>query len=98
MKADISTLHKPDILILQRHEDQIRCIRYQTRVRFARRKAESEIPSHWNLVSCPATGKNFRNLDNQRSQTDEAIRKKEWHRGSTGRFAVAVFGHVAVCG
>jgi hypothetical protein len=46
----------------------------------------------------PATRKNFRNLDNQRSQTDEAIRKKEWRRGSTGRFAVAVFGYVAVRG
>jgi hypothetical protein len=94
MKADISTLHKPDILILQRH-----CIRYQTRVRFARRKAESEIPSHSNLVSSPrATRKNFRNLDNQRSQTDGAIRKKEWRRGSTGCFAVGVFGDVAVRG
>jgi hypothetical protein len=51
------------------------------------------------LVSAPpATGKNFRNLDKQRSQTDEAIRKKECRRGSTGRFAVAVFGHVAVRG
>jgi hypothetical protein len=48
--------------------------------------------------SPPATRKNFRNLDNQRSQTDGAIRKKEWRRGSTGCFAVGVFGDVAVRG
>src|ERR1700720_4498579 len=45
MKADISTLHKPDILTLQRHWWQIPCVQGRRSVRCASQRAKSEIPA-----------------------------------------------------
>ena len=44
MKADISTLHKPDILTLQRHRCYICCVEGRRSVRCVKQKARSEIP------------------------------------------------------
>src|ERR1700680_352348 len=58
MKADISTLHKPDILTLQRHGQQIRCVVRRRSVRCANRGFKFGIPTRTNIVhlSIPKVG------------------------------------------
>jgi hypothetical protein len=49
MKADISTLHKPDILILRRQHDQIRCIAWPEKRRIRELKVTIGGPVHWTV-------------------------------------------------